>query len=464
MRQLPRPVNAADDLLFRVLTRNDPAALAALAPHLPAALHQGMAAAMEGRLDPDSLRRLGKLLESGGFVAAALAAFGRQAQALPHAGDRVLAYADMVALERARGMTEAAAAHGRVMRRLEGEGNGGDALPELRQDGLAVRSAFMDAERHARLLSALPGPPVLAEDPLRDPGLTKRLWMDPAQDEPAGMAEDYSFLVVDEAGDRPLLLVECDVRGDLYLGCRETGIELTPLQPGPDGTDAAVELALRQLELTAAWAGCPHFWLEVAGLPAPLPVPVMVRAAGLDGTGDIAFRLGWIDLERAAEAIERDYRPTTRQRIRWGREHLTVIGSGDGGLDVVAAYDEIHHRIGRSPALSPARLSAALADGAISAYGGFLDGGLVSLLLVSHHGRTTYDMATIRLRDSKSPLSHALVHRAVQDARDRGQQRFHFGPLYDGGQFGAKMKSIAEFKAGFAASFAPRRLLRLGGD
>ena len=70
-------------------------------------------------------------------------------------------------------------------------------------------------------------------------------------------------------------------------------------------------------------------------------------------------------------------------------------------------------------------------------------------------------MATIRGMESKLSLTHMLMHRAIMDAKAAGQCRFHFGPLYDGGQLGAKQQSIARFKIGFCTNFQSRLLLKL---
>jgi len=455
MRQTLNPANAADDLLLKVLTRNDAEALAVLRQHMPGTVVDVLARVLDGGVDPASLRQLGHILAGAGMTAAAATAFKRLAEASPQPPDRAAAYGEIAALERAPGLTLAADGHLRLARRLTGDGNGGDVLPELAEGGLRVQSAFMDPARHAAMLAGLASPP-LAEDPLRDTGFTKRLWHS------APHTEDFSFFVVDQSG-RPRVLVECDVRGDLYLGCRETGVELTRLDPVADPGDDVVELALRQLDSIAVWAGCPHFWLEIPG-EAPLPAPIARRAAGLAGNEIIRFRNGWIDLNQDVAAIERGYRQTTRHELRWGRENVVVASHRDPGIAIVAAYQEIHARIDRVPALAPDVLEAALARGDISAYVGFLQGELAGMMLTSRHGLTTYDMSSMRVREAgKAPLTHILVHRAILDAKDRGQRRFHFGPLYDDGQLGAKMKNIARFKAGFASSYEPRTLLKLGG-
>ena len=345
MRQTLNPANAADDLLLKVLTRNDAEALAVLRQHMPGTVVDVLARVLDGGVEPASLRQLGHILAGAGMIAAAGAAFKRLAEASPQSPDRAAAYGEIAALERAQGLTLAADGHLRVARRLAGDGKGGDVLPELAEGGLRVQSAFMDPARHAGML--------------------------------AGLAR---------------------------------------------------------------------------------------RAAGLAGQEIIRFRNGWIDLNQDVAAIERGYRQTTRHELRWGRENVVVASHRDPGIAIVAAYQEIHARIDRLPALTPDLLEAALAHGDISAYVGFVQGDLACMMLTSRHGLTTYDMSSLRVREAgKVPLTHILIHRAILDAKDRGQRRFHFGPLYDDGQLGAKMKNIARFKAGFASSYEKRTLLKLGG-
>lgn len=449
-----RPANAADALVRAALTDHAPDALAALAPHLPAAILQGIARVVEGRVEPEDARRLGQVLEAAGLVAAAAAAYGCHAEALPLSAARAEAYAAIVALERAQGLSRAAAAHERVIRRLTGQGNSAEGAPELADGPLAIRSARVDAGRHARLLASLPLPP-LAEDPLRDPFFTKPLWMGDG-----AMTEDHSFFVVD-AADTPVLLVECDLRGDRYLGCREVGVQLTPLDPSLPPDLAAEELALRQLDAILAWSGSPHLWLEVPR-HGRIPPAVAARMVGLGPGGRVAFRNGWIELGGEIAEVERAYRATTRQRVRWGRANLETVCQEDGPGEVVEVYGELHRRIGRPAALERTVLEDALARGRISGFVGLLQGEPVGLVLTSHHGKTTYDLATIRAPGVKHPVSHLLVHLAIEEAGRRGQERFHFGPLYEGGEFGAKFKSIAEFKTGFASRFEDGLLLRLG--
>jgi len=458
MRPTLTPANIADDLLFKALAHDDSEALAALRSHMPGAIVDGIARVVEGRIEPDNVRHLAQVLRGAGMVAAAGAALRRYANALPNPPERAAAYFELAALERTQGLTAAAEAHTRIARRLAGEDQGEERVPELSAAGLVIQCAFADPHRHAARLAALPAPP-LAEDPLRDPGFTKRLWHF-SGDGSGGVAEDYSFFVLDPSG-QPLLLVECDVRGDSFLACRETGIALTEIAPGSDQLEVARELALRQLETITIWAGCPYFWLDVPGDGRP-SAAVARRGAALPETHVIAFRNGWIDLRQDEATIQRLYRQTTRHAIRWGRENMTVASYGDEGADIVAAYADMHIRIGRTPALTPDILAAALADGQFHAYMGFHQDELVGMVLTSRHGLTTYDMSTMRISGSRQPLSHILVHRAIMGAKERGQHRFHFGPLWDSGQFGAKLKNIALFKGGFASAFEPRLMLRLG--
>ena len=455
MREKVRPVSAADDQLSRLLLCNDPGALAKLRQLLPREVIDPMARVIAGGVDGATIHRLAQILAGTSLPASAVAAFRLSAEALPEAEDRVAAHVEIMRIEQAQGLAGAVAGRQRLVRRLVGEGNDGETLPQLHGDGLTVACSFNDPAGHETMRAQLPGPP-LADDPLRDPELARRLWRGEDGDD----SEDFSFFVLDERGN-PLVLVECDARGDRYLGCREAGVELTPVAPESPHLAAAQELALRQLELITAWAGCPHLWLDLPGVGA-LPEAVERRRAGLGEDAVLDFRTGWVDLSLDEPSLEMSYRTSIRQGVRWGRQNVEVLAQDTAGLDIPALYVEMHDRLGRARALAPDLLGQLLRQGDLRAFAGFHQGELAGLVLTSRHGSTTYDMATIRGIEGKLPLTHILIHRAIMEARAAGQRRFHFGPLYDSGQLGAKLQNIAKFKAGFATSFEPRLLLKLG--
>ncbi|OAN43024.1 hypothetical protein A6A04_10030 [Paramagnetospirillum marisnigri] len=446
--------NEADRLMASVLADGDAEALAAIRPHMPPPILDGLIRVSEGRSDPEQMGRLGRTLESAGMTAAAVAAFGCQADSLPLGSERIPAHLDILAIERRQGLVEAAEGRQRAINRLAGEGNGGERPPELSLGALAARCAFAEPARHLDMLERVGFSP-LAEDPLRDPSWTKPLWHRGGE----ALAEDYSFFVVD-ADASPVMLVECDTRGDRYLGCREVGAVLTPLADEPAVLAVAEELALRQLETIAIWAGCPHLWLEVAA-DSPLPPAVADRSRELPAAGRVAFRTGWIDLTLDEDAIRRGYRATTRHMLRRGGEIMDILAHDDPAIDFVPVYEELHRRSGRVAALAGGDLTAALVSGRVSGFVGMMAGQPVSAVLSSCHGATTYDLATVRADDTREPVSHLPIHYAIIHAKARGQSRFHFGPLYEGGELGGKMKNIALFKRGFASAFNSCILLRL---
>ena len=135
----------------------------------------------------------------------------------------------------------------------------------------------------------------------------------------------------------------------------------------------------------------------------------------------------------------------------------------DPGLDFPAVYDAIMAAAGRGGGWLPHRLAQVLEDGDVCAYVAIAGESPAAIVLTSRHGLTTYDMATAKLPGDKSPLSHILIHTAIADAKAKGQRRFSFGPLYEGGELGAKLKSIAEFKNGFATSYERRLLIKMMG-
>jgi hypothetical protein len=358
---------------------------------------------------------------------------------------------------REQGQFAAASAHQRAANRLLGCPNEAGTLPELDDGSLMVFSAFNDPHGHRQRWGGL-AVPVLHDDPLRDPVFTKAQFLTSEDKEIVGGAEDYSFFVMDDDSGQPILLVECDVVGERYLGCREAGVELTVIADGSPLLDKARALALRQLDLITAWAGCPYCALELSA-EAPVPPSVIAHLGNPRDLPVILFRNGWIELNQEMAEIEKGYRASTRQRVRWGRENVRVVSFPDTDMDFPSVYCAIMAAAGRGGGWSPHRLAQVLEADHVRAYVAVKGECPAAIVLTSRHGLTTYDMATAKLPDDKSPLTHILIHTAIADAKARGQNRFSFGPLYDGGEFGAKLKSISEFKAGFASSY--ERLLRI---
>lgn len=443
-----KPANPLDAALSRAMQSEAPEALDAVRPHLPPAMAQACDHILGKTLPADDIRDAGRSLAGIGLVASALAVFKLYARAIPLPIDRATAYRDIVSLETALGMPLAAAAHERVIRRILGVDNSCDSLADLGDGALSVAAVFADRERYEALLGSIQ-PPALADDPLRDPYFTKPYFMTNQQNTIGnGGAEDYSFFVVDD-DENPILLVECDVLGSRELACRDAGIEMTILQPPSEALEAAKSLAFRQLRLIAAWSGAPGFFLEIpVGDPPPRVDEVLVMVKS-------PFRCGWVDLDQDVAAIERGYRASTRQRIRWGRENVRVFTHRDD-VDIPAIYADIHATIGRIPAFPLDQLKEYIRNGRISAFVGYYQDAPCSLVLTTRHGLTTYDWVTARLPLGNLPLSHILVHRAILDAKEQGQRQFDFGPLWESGQRGDKEKSIAEFKSGFASSFKHR--------
>ena len=370
-------------------------------------------------------------------------------------------HAEMARQRRAEGQYGAADSHQRVANRLLGHSNEAETLPELDDGSLVVLSAFNDPEGHRQRWEALPVP-LLHDDPLRDPGLTKGQFLASEDREVSGLAEDYSFFVIDDTDGHPVLLVECDVLADRYLGCREAGVELTVIAGDSPLLDKARALALRQLDLITAWAGCPYCALELSA-EAPVPASVSAHLGDPQALSVILFRNGWIDLSQDLAVIEKGYRSGTRESVRWGRKRVRVVSYPDPGLDIPSVYGAIMAAAGRGGGWPPDRLAQILATGDVGGHVAIVGDVPVAVVLTSRHGQSTYYTASAKLPGDKSPLSHILIHTAIADAKAQGQQRFTFGPLYEGGEFGAKLKSIAEFKSGFASSFERRLLIKMKG-
>ena len=371
------------------------------------------------------------------------------------------ARAELARQARAERKFAAADAHQRAANRLLGLPNEAGTLPELDDGSLMVFSAFNDPQGHRQRWETLPVP-VLHDDPLRDPIFTKTQCLASEDREIMGASEDYSFFVIDDNDGLPILLVECDALGERYLGCREAGVELTPIRPDSPLLGAAQTLALRQLALITTWAGCPYCALEISA-DVPVPAPVAAHLGDPNALSVVLFRNGWIDLSQDLAVIEKGYRTLAGRGVRWGRRNMRVVSHHDPSIDTPALYAQVMAQAGRVGYWGAEALRAALAAGDVSAYVGFHDDLPVCVLLTSAHGATTYYMASGRVWGSKWPLNHIMIHTAIADAKARGQKRFSFGPLYDGGEFGAKLKSIAEFKAGFASSYERRLLIKMMG-
>ena len=140
---------------------------------------------------------------------------------------------------------------------------------------------------------------------------------------------------------------------------------------------------------------------------------------------------------------------------------MEVVSSRDGAADIPGLYQRIHQDSGRSAGLTPERLAVGLAQGRFGAFIGLWQGKPASLVVTSDHGATTYDMAAARGVAGNVPLSHLLIHRAVLDAKSRGQAVFSFGTLFEQGSISPKLKSIATFKSGFASSFRASKLVKV---
>lgn len=401
---------------------------------------------------------LGRRLADQGLVAAAAATFTEALTLSSHSpATRVAIHAAAAHLKRGVGMQFSAAAHMRAARRLEGKDNSQETLPELDAGSLMVLSAFNDADGHRDRLEQLPIP-VLRDDPLRDPGFTKRHFL--ARDQGDIAAEDYSFFVIDGETGAPVLLVECDALGDRFLGCREGGVELTEILPGTSGLEAARSLALKQLDLIIAWAGCPYGMLDIPA-DSPPPASIITHLGNPKDWSVILMHLGWIDLAQDIAAIEAGYNAATRRKVRWGRKNIRVVRHDELDTDIPSLYAEIMGKSNRTGGLEGAEMAQALENRDICAQVGFYEDEPSAMVLASRHGDTAYYMAGARIHHQHVSSTHILIHAAIERAKTDGLRRFHFGPLYEGGEFGAKLQSIAFFKRGFATSFERRLLVSM---
>ncbi|MBC7952197.1 MAG: GNAT family N-acetyltransferase [Rhodospirillaceae bacterium] len=460
LRETAKAANEADQFLADVINNADLAALNRNDGQVPESLVAFLTQALQAEDNLHQWHEFGRTLGSNGLVLAALAAFNRAIKETSVAIQKVPVYADQVAVERSLGLTCAAAADQRVLRRLAGEPALPESMPDIAEGELSVVCVRSDAALYGQLLDGFTCSPLL-NDPLRNPRLTKDMFLDPTYVGTTGSVEDFSFFVVDEGG-RPIVQCECDVMGDRYMGCREAGIVLTDCVVASPLLEAAQELALKQLFLMAEWAGCSQVLMEVSNEVAPCPP---LQACLLQRKGNRGEVLNaWIDLSQSPEEIERGYRDAHRQSLRWGRKHVTVLSTiaGLSTEQAMEAYLAVHAKARRNPGLRRERLEQLLTDGAhVTVYAGIFEGEPSSVLVSSRHGTTTYYMAAAKADVGNKPLSHVLLHQAVLDAKAEGQKRFDFGVLHSDERWSAKLRNISLYKRGYTRSLERRSLLWL---
>jgi hypothetical protein len=449
-----RPASPADAVLAQAFAAHDETMLATCETALPPPLAMAVRRHFAETPEAETTHKLGRELAGAGWCASAMTALRVAAEQVPIPTQRIPLYDDMAVLERALGLDAAANGHLRRCRRLAGEGNPTDTLPNLETEALAVIGTFSAPDFH-RSLCAAPGAAALHDDPLRDPGFTKAAFHACALKPLLGGIEDFSFVIINQRTEQPVLMVECDILGDRYLGCREAGIDLTRVGCESALTADARDLAVSQLEIIANWAGANHIVFDLP-TTAPLPFAVQDRCSQKLGVDVFASRHAWIELSPEMADIKGHYRASTRQRVRWGRENMTVMHHSECWDHFGSYYLEANDMADRMAPLPIAVVMDFLQQGLLDGFVGFYQGALSSLVLTSRHGDTTYDMATSRRSGCKDPVTHVLIDAAIQRAKNQGQRRFHFGNLGEGEHFSGKERAIAEFKRGFCTVFDDR--------
>jgi hypothetical protein len=444
-----RPRDEADARIRDVLIHRDPAVLPAVLGLVDCRTADLLATFAAGSDDPAGMLAIARSLAAGNWPVSALTAFERALSLVPGGDYPALAaiLSERIALQRHLGMTLAVRADGHLLGRLLGSDRLDEELPVAEADGFEIVDAWNRPADYADLARRYT-PASLRNDPLRDPLLTKSLFLAEEAGSRMGRADDLSFFVLGEDGE-PLIQVECDVLADRHLGCRETAVTLSPLSPSGGG-EAAQSLALRQLLLFAAFSGARRVLFEMSDELALAPAVVARLRRSCAWARDVVH--AWIDLEQDEGSIVAGYRQTTRHSVRWGRENMGVIASADGGADIAALYQDMHRKIGKDPVLNQVRLAEELASGKLNVFVGFFQDMPACLVTTSDHGSTTYDMATLRTLTGGASYSHIVIHHAIMHAKARGQSRFDFGNLFTDPNWDAKLQTIARFKAGFAGS------------
>lgn len=413
---------------------------------LPAALVDGLAELLADHDNIDLWIGFSHKLHGAGLNASAMEVLNRISLFTTDQEENGVVAQARVDLEQRLGMSQAAAIDKRVLRRLSGHPNDDVTIPELESDGLYVQMARHDPQAHAELIGGL-GVYALVRDPLRDPGLTKGYFQqsDVAVDDRC--VDDCSFFVMDADG-RPVVQVEADVLGGRYVGCRETGIEITTIAPDHPLLDAAQHLAVRQLRLVVEWAGTHSALVEWRN--SQPPCSALADWLKQFQAQPNLLALAWIDLSMDEESIIAGYRQNHRRALRWGMKNMQVTATDTPDPDMLAQYNQVFRASRRPMALPADQLASYLAAGRMSLYIGHYESRPVATLVISHHCDVSYYWASAKLFDSSKPLGHALLHHAVVAAKARGQSRLDFGILHIGPTYTEKLHSIAHYKRGFA--------------
>ncbi|RAU22321.1 hypothetical protein CU669_09385 [Paramagnetospirillum kuznetsovii] len=454
IQEVTRPVNPLDQAIAALIQAPFEERLEPLRHALPPSLVQSLDALAGGRADALMLDALAGGLADIGLSAAAVAAYGIAAAACPP-GELDLFCAEVMdrlaSMESRLGLAWSAQADRRVARRLRGEIDPDEECPALESAGFHVVDAWNQPEPYARLLEEH-GADQLRNDPLRDPFRAKGNFFAAADSPVPRQKQDFSFFVCAESGN-PVLQVECDVDGRRHLGCRETAIR--PVAIGGWGASPQAEdLAMRQVHLAAAWAGCHSLLFELGALEEASATQLAYLRRFSSGARSMAE--AWVDLSREGEAISGDYRTNHRRGIRWGERNLEIHRRMATDVEALDAYFDLYRQAGRLAPLGRDTLIRQLEAGWLSLFLATWNGEEVSLLLTSHHGSTSYYSCGVSRPGLGVPLSHALMHRAILDAKAMGQSRFHFGDIYTESFGSDKMRSIAQFKIGFTGRVIPK--------
>ena len=462
LREQVRPVSDTDAAIRQAIVDGDRIGLGRIRSLLPPAAFSFLEQVVDDDGDADSpvFCGLAELLRDAGLLGAALAVYARMADMHGTPDRRKRGYQGKAEVERLLKMDWAAAADQRVVNRMNGIKNRSDALLELEEGDLIVQTAHSDPGDYARIVASLPDSP-LRQDPLRDPTLTKAFAQVDLGKGGGVAVDDCSFFILDGDGV-PVLQVEADASGYRFLGCHETGIVLTRLVPSHPLIVEAEDLAVRQLIMLLEWCGCNHVLFDLP--EGERPPPLMLGWITRTNARPIPYETAWVDLTLSAEAIEAGYRKGHRQSVRWGRNNLRIVKTTTPDAVLLDHYESVYLANGYIPAMPPERLAEHLNLGRFNLYVAYLEDRPVVTLLSSRHGKVTYYWASAKNIMGNKPLSHAVLHQAIMDAKDEGQTMFYFGRLEVDVKYATeKLVNISSYKRGFSSNTAPyhRFALRL---
>ena len=457
LREKIVPASPLDAVLSECFRLGDPSRLDIIQGDIPRDIAENLVLAINGEAAVQQYLDLVKAMASNGLSATILSLIDRALPTTPwHADIQAKFFNLRAAVEDQSGMRWAAAVDRRISQRLTDQINRDEELPVAEDSHLQIVDAWNQPDRFATL-STLHTPSELLNDPLRDPILSKRVHFSKRVRSRLGTFVDFSFFVLDD-DDIPVLQVECDTSNcTAPLRCRESPILMVPFHAAKEVIHSAVKLAIDQLLWISTWVGTRGIQVELdlqneAGLAAaPIIHPLVSYIR--------AMARGSVSLSRSSDEIIASYSQNHRRSISKGGKYINIHRFCKDDPRAAQCYDDLHAKIGRDRALDTSNIIEMMKAERYCLYGAYRDESAVGMVGISRHGNTAYYSAGIMSGPDNIPIGHAMIHRAIEDAKSDGFERFDFGLLDISEGSDAKMKSIARFKLGFCDDVSERLIM-----